>query len=380
LKHNILKLMKNRIKHWRIALTLILVSLCLSCVNYKKNVLDDNNVIEIREQGSFTVGGEVIQSSGTFDPVAHGFFNPTNQNTEGQTLHGDHATVFYQIPTQAKKLPLVFWHGYGQSMRTWQTTPDGREGFQSIFLRKKYSIYLVDQPRRGQSGRSTKPLTLNANTDDQLWFGIFRLGVNNEFYPNIQFSKDPEALNQFYRQITPDTGPLDIELNIKSISTLFDKVGPSILVTHSHSGGQGWLTALRNENIKAIVSYEPGSNFVFPENEIPNSIPYFGGTLSARGVPLETFKKLTEIPIVIYYGDYIPKEKVLDNPGKEQWRAALEMAKKWTRVVNKYCGDVTLVHLPEKDITGNTHFPMSDLNNKKIADLMNQWLETKNFN
>ena len=222
--------MKNRIKHWRIALTLILVSLCLSCVNYKKNVLDDNNVIEIREQGSFTVGGEVIQSSGTFDPVAHGFFNPTNQNTEGQTLHGDHATVFYQIPTQAKKLPLVFWHGYGQSMRTWQTTPDGREGFQSIFLRKKYSIYLVDQPRRGQSGRSTKPLTLNANTDDQLWFGIFRLGVNNEFYPNIQFSKDPEALNQFYRQITPDTGPLDIELNIKSISTLFDKVGPSILL------------------------------------------------------------------------------------------------------------------------------------------------------
>ena len=135
--------MKNRIKHWRIALTLILVSLCLSCVNYKKNVLDDNNVIEIREQGSFTVGGEVIQSSGTFDPVAHGFFNPTNQNTEGQTLHGDHATVFYQIPTQAKKLPLVFWHGYGQSMRTWQTTPDGREGFQSIFLRKKYSIYLL---------------------------------------------------------------------------------------------------------------------------------------------------------------------------------------------------------------------------------------------
>ncbi|MGB0778469.1 MAG: alpha/beta hydrolase [Flavobacteriaceae bacterium] len=372
--------MINKIKHWRTPLTILLVISTTSCNKDKNNILDDNDFIEIQDQGSFTVGGKVIQSSGTFDPVAHGYFNPTNQNTEGQTLHGDHATVYYQIPTQARKLPLVFWHGYGQSMRTWQTTPDGREGFQNIFLKKKYSIHLVDQPRRGQSGRSTKPLTLNANTDDQLWFGIFRLGINNEFYPNVQFSKDPQALNQFYRQITPDTGPLDIELNIKSISSLFDKVGPGILVTHSHSGGQGWLTALKNENIKAIVSFEPGSNFVFPENEIPNSIPYLGGTLSARGVPLETFIKLTQIPIVIYYGDYIPEEEVLDNPGQEQWRAALEMAKKWTEVVNNHGGDVTLVHLPEKGIIGNTHFPMSDLNNKKIADLMNQWLTTKNLN
>lgn len=164
------------IKYSRISSLLMLVSLCFSCNYGEKVALDDNNVIEIREQGSFTVGGEVIESSGTFDPVAHGYFNPTNQNTEGQTLHGDHATVFYQIPTQAKKLPLIFWHGYGQSMRTWQTTPDGREGFQSIFLKNKYSIYLVDQPRRGQSGRSTKALTLNANTDDQLWRNIICKG------------------------------------------------------------------------------------------------------------------------------------------------------------------------------------------------------------
>ncbi len=372
--------MKTKIKIWQIALTIIPVILCFSCHNYNKVVKQDTDNIVIREQGSFTIGGKVIKSSGNFDPVTHGFFNPTNQNAEGQTLHGDHATVFYQIPTQAKKLPLVFWHGYGQSMRTWQTTPDGREGFQNIFLRKKFAVYLIDQPRRGQSGRSTQPMTLNANTDDQLWFGIFRLGINNEFYPNVQFSKEPEALNQFYRQITPDTGPLDIELNTKTIATLFNKIGPGILVTHSHSGGQGWLTALQNKNIKAIISFEPGSNFVFPENEIPNSIPYLGGTLSARGVPEETFKKLTKIPIIIYYGDYIPKEKVVDNPGQEQWRAALEMAKKWTTVVNKHGGDVTLVHLPEKGIIGNTHFPMSDLNNKIIAEFINQWLETKNLN
>ncbi len=41
------------------------------------------------------------------------------------TLHGDHASVFYQIPARTRHTPLVFLHGYGQSTRGWMTTPDG---------------------------------------------------------------------------------------------------------------------------------------------------------------------------------------------------------------------------------------------------------------
>ncbi|WP_276165436.1 alpha/beta hydrolase [Zobellia alginiliquefaciens] len=337
------------------------------------------DAITIQRQGTFAIGGAVKESPGTFDPIAHGAFNPTNQSTEGQTLHGDHASVFYQIPTDARDLPLVFWHGYGQSMRTWQSTPDGREGFQSIFLRKGFPVYLLDQPRRGLAGKSLEPRNLEARTEDQLWFGIFRMGEGTEFYNNIQFSKEPEALEQFFRQSTPDTGPLNINLNIKAVSALFNKIGDGILVTHSHSGGQGWFTALENDNIKAIVSYEPGSNFVFPEDTVPEPIPYVGGTLRASGVTMEEFEKLTKIPIVIYYGDYIPETEV-ENPGQEQWRAALSMARKWTDAVNNAGGDVTLVVLPEKGIKGNTHFPMSDLNNQEIADLMYNWLIEKKLN
>ncbi|WP_300434863.1 alpha/beta fold hydrolase, partial [Christiangramia sp.] len=309
-------------------LMLLLILITISC-GIKKN---DQLIIE--EQGSFAVGGTVKTSPGTFDPIAHGAFNPGNQSTEGQTLHGDHAFVFYQKPVKARKLPLVFWHGYGQSMKTWQTTPDGREGFQTLFLRKGFPVYLIDQPRRGKAGRSTKPTTITAATDDQLWFGIFRLGLWPDFYPGIQFSKEPEAVEQFFRQITPDTGPLEIDVNIDAVSELFEKTGPAVLVTHSHSGGQGWITALKTYSIKAIASYEPGSNFVFPEGEVPEPMPYLGGELSARGVPMAEFKRLTEIPIIIYYGDYIPEEPV-QNPGKEQWRVALAMARKWKDVVNK---------------------------------------------
>ena len=332
--------------------------------------------IMISEQGSFAVGGTIKISPGTFDPIEHGALNPSNQSTRGQTLHGDHASVFYQKPLNARELPLVFWHGYGQSMKTWQTTPDGREGFQNIFLRHRWPVYLIDQPRRGLAGRSTEPTGITPLTDDQLWFGIFRLGTGTEFYPGIQFSKDPKALDQFYRQSTPDTGPLNLVVNIAAVSALFDKIGPGILVTHSHSGGQGWLTDLENPNIKAIACYEPGSNFVFPEGEVPEPIQFLGGELCARAVPMARFKRLTQIPIIIYYGDNIPEHPV-QNPGQEKWRAALAMAGKWKDVVNKHGGDVTLVQFPKIGLKGNTHFPMSDLNNLEVADHLLNWLKEK---
>lgn len=369
------------------SLKLLLIFFCVLLLNQACNEReqssdsspDQPSNLNIVKQGTFAVGGTVIKSSGTFDPINHGYFNPGNQSTEGQTLHGDHASVFYQIPSNARKLPLVFWHGYGQSMRTWQSTPDGRPGFQSIFLKKHYPIYLLDQPRRGLAGRSTTPRMINSRTEDQLWFGIFRLGEGTDFYPDVQFSKDPKALDQFFRQMTPDTGPLDLDLNINAVSALFDQIGDGVLVTHSHSGGQGWLTALESEHIKGIVSYEPGSNFVFPEEQIPAPIDYVGGTLRARGVPMKDFMKLTKIPIVIYYGDYIPNDPVA-SPGQEQWRAALTMARKWTETVNQAGGDVSLVHLPELGFIGNTHFPMSDLNNLQVADLMHNWLTEKDLN
>jgi hypothetical protein len=324
--------------------------------------------LQIKEQGSFAVGGTVITNPGKFDPL-----RPT---PDGQTLHGDHAYVFYQLPAKARQLPLVMWHGFGQFSKTWETTPDGREGYQNIFLRRDFGVYLIDQPRRGNAGRSTQPISLTPTPDEQGWFGTFRLGIWPDFFPGVQFSRDPETLNQYFRSMTSDTGPIDVEVNARAVAALFDKIGPGILVTHSHSGGFGWRTAIKNQNVRAIVSYEPGSGFVFPEGEVPPPIPSSGGALAAVGIPLAEFMLLTRIPIVIYYGDFIPKEPIA-NPGQDGWRARLEMARKWRDVVNKHGGDVTVVHLPEVGIKGNTHFPFSDLNNLQVADLMSRWLNKK---
>ncbi|MFC3333918.1 alpha/beta hydrolase [Flavobacterium palustre] len=322
----------------------------------------------IIEQGSFAVGGTVITNPGTFNP-----YNPT---PEGQTFHGDHAYVFYQIPTESKKLPLVMWHGIGQFSKTWETTPDGREGFQNIFLRRKFPVYVIDQPRRGNAGRSTVPATINPIPDEQQWFDTFRIGIWPNYFEGVQFSRDSLTLNQYFRSMTPSIGTIDANINSDAVSKLFNKIGPAILVTHSHSGGMGWLTALKNQNVKAIISYEPGSGFLFPDGEVPSPKASSAGTLEAVGIPKEDFMLLTKIPIVIYYGDFIP-EQPSNNPGIDGWRVRLEMARLWRDVVNKYGGDVTVVHLPEVGLKGNTHFPFSDLNNIEVANLMSKWLKEK---
>jgi len=350
-----------------VALTLAFVSLSFTaCATTNFN--GKTAPMVIKEQGSFAVGGTVITAPGTYKPFSNA--------RDGQTCHGDHAYVFYQVPVNARKLPLVFWHGYGQFSKTWESTPDGREGFQNIFLRRGFSTYVLDQPRRGNAGRTTQSVTVSTNPDEQFWFNMFRVGVWPDFYPDVQFSKDKEALNQYFRQMTPDTGPIDIDVNSDAVSALFEKIGPGILVTHSHSGGMGWNTVLKSSRIRAIISYEPGSNFIFPKDELPHPVKSKFGDLEAVGVSMADFMKLTTIPIVIYYGDNIASQPS-DDYGKDQWRIRLAMAKKWADAINRHGGDVTVIHLPEVGIHGNTHFPFSDLNNLEIADLMSKWLAEK---
>src|SRR5690606_9775721 len=172
----------------------------------------------IAEQGSFAVGGTVKTEAGSFD--VNDALKP-----QGQTFHGDHAYVFYQIPVKARKYPLVFLHGAGESKKTWETTPDGREGFQNLLLRRSFGVYLLDQPRRGEAGKSTVEATLKPTPDEQFWFTQFRIGNYPDFFPGVQFPKDSASLEQFYRQMTPNTGNFDGNVISEAISGLFDKIG-----------------------------------------------------------------------------------------------------------------------------------------------------------
>ena len=219
----------------------------------------------IQAQGSFAVGGAVRRTPGDYD---------NNKPTSvGQSFHGDHLYAFYQVPQNAKATSVVMLHGAFQSARSWETTSDGREGFQTLFLRRGFPVYLVDQPRRGRAGNSTVATTVEPTPYDQLFFDQFRLGKWPNYFDNVQFDRKPQTLDQFFRSVTPNTGPYDAAVISDAMAALFDKIGPAVLFSHSQAGGPGWLTAIKSPNVKAIVAFEPGSGLIFPQSELPPAMP-----------------------------------------------------------------------------------------------------------
>lgn len=335
----------------------------------------------IDAQGTFNAGGRTVKGEGVFDPmntVSPYIWpeDPFSYPANGQSLHGDNAHIFYQIPAEAKENPIVMLHGGFQTMKCWQTTADGREGFQNIFLRKGYPVYLVDQPRRGESGRSTQAAIVPQVLEDEIQFNIFRLGLWPNYYEGTQFPKDSkDALDNFYYLMTNNHGDYDIELNADALAEVFEKIGGGIYFTHSQSGGIGWLTATKTDKVKAIVAFEPGSCFLFPEEEAPKTLysEIEWSNLPPATASMEDFLKLTRMPIIIIYGDNIAKEPCRE-VGRDHWRIRVEMARKFVDCINRHGGHAELVCLPDIGIYGNTHNIFSDLNNLEIADLVEEWI------
>ena len=51
------------------------------------------------------------------------------------------------------------------------------------------------------------------------------------------------------------------------MSAVVDKSGSGNPLYLTQGGGPGWYTAMKNNKVKAIYAFEPGSGFVFPEKD-----------------------------------------------------------------------------------------------------------------
>lgn len=319
--------------------------------------------IQISRQGVFSSGGTVTAPlPGTYDYTR----NWLDPDRKGTTTHVDHANTFYQIPAKGNGTPIVFLHGYGQTRTGWQSTPDGREGWSDLFLRKGYSVFLVDQPRRGAAGATEKIVTDAGDVfpngtfkvGEQAWYTHFRIGrVAPERYAGSQFPAGAEAQRQFFCQMTPNTGNYDEKLFGQALSAVLDDVKKmtgrkTVYVTHSQGGRVGWQTDA--DDIAAIVAVEPGGS---PEIGSPEYRKF----LDAR------------VPILFLFGDNIengPK----DIQSTAFWQAVLKMCRDFSAQYNKDGGDARVIYLPDLGIRGNSHFMFEEMNNAQIADLIEKWL------
>ena len=292
---------------------------------------------------------------------------------DGQTLHGDHAYVFYQVPVNARKPPARPLAWRGAVLEDVGNHPGRARGVpQTSSLRRRFPRLpdLISRAVGARDGaREAAPLTPSA--DDQARFGAFRVGVRPNYYHGRAFSRDPEALNQFFRQSTPKHGAVrhrgDLECGRGAVPAGSGR-GSSSPTRKAAVRGGGRFSSPRTSAVSS--PYEPGSNFMFPQGEVPPPMPSAAGPLEgSRRAAVRVHEAHADCRSSSTTATTSPNSR-RQALGEDNWRVRLQMARLWRDAVNRRGGDVTVVHLPQVGIHGNTHFPFSDLNNLEVADLL----------
>ena len=299
----------------------------------------------IERQGSFSAGGKVI-------------------GTPPNTLHCDHGVVEYQIPVKPRKYALFMWHSSGT--KVWQQRWDGGEGFQSMFLRQGYPVYLWDGPRVGRANWGCEAYTYTPKTNvDFVNLWAWRIAdQKGQWFPGVQFPvNDPAAMDEAQRGRYDefDTTP-NVLLQADAAAEAIDRIGPSVLLTNSAGGLRAMVTATKSDNVKAIVAYETPA-FVFPEGEGPQGPT---GPIDSVRVPMADFMKLTKIPIQIVWGD---------NTAGTFWDSSVKLAQQFVDIVNAHGGHAEMLMLPSVGLKGNTHIAFADLNNVQVAAQLSAFLK-----
>lgn len=204
-----------------------------------------------------------------------GTFFVGGRYAEGGKVMTGQAHVLYLTPAKRlHKTALVFIPGAGQTITNFLSTPDGRPGWARQFVEQGWAVYLMDQPGRGASGydqdaygpaarqppdfvakRFTAPQDFAPQDGQPQGWPQAKL---HDQWPGTGKPGDP-VFDQFYAsQVSSAAGGVSAKLVAEAGAALLDKIGPSVVVTHSQSGAFGWaIGEARPDLVKAIVAIEP---------------------------------------------------------------------------------------------------------------------------
>jgi pimeloyl-ACP methyl ester carboxylesterase len=309
-------------------------------------------VLRIAKQGSMEAGGRTIDC-----PTNDGGDPTSTRWPAGQVLV-DNVYATYQYPAEQRyPYPILFNPGGGHTARVYDTTPDGREGWLTLFLRQGFAVYGVDRPNTGRAGTDVCKINavrlgragaaelpaINRYAAESSWV-TFRWGPKfGEPYPNTQFPVE-FADNYYPQTVSTYRDPEETPKSVAAFAALIDKIAePVIFESWSSSGLLGYLTAAaRPQRVKAILAVE-------------TSVTAFDM------IEPDARRKLAGIPIYIVIGDHAQDR--------------VDASRKFQREMAAIGGDVTVDVLPEAGIFGNGHTMMLEKNNKQIMFRMIAWLE-----
>jgi pimeloyl-ACP methyl ester carboxylesterase len=331
------------------------------------------------------------------------FMLPRNAGDQGGNQFGDHQG---KDGNGKKHIPIAIVHGCCLSTKSWQTTPDGRMGWDEYFVRQGFDTYMIDQVGRGRSAfdateynqvrtGALTPVTalppINIATDQFAW-NVFRWGTSpctaspcsttDTPHPGIRFPMNTVGVGagsnlQFYNMVVPDmngtlsgraspgcaggtctpTDPAAFFNTPAQMAELANELGGAILMGHSQSSGFPTMAALQSgsQGVKGIVQIETGC---------------FGNLTPAE------ITILSRIPILIIYGDFAATSPITTSCQTE------------ISQITAAGGDIHFAWLPNLTpgslysgspgpITGNDHMMMLDNNNQQIAQIIIDWAASR---
>jgi pimeloyl-ACP methyl ester carboxylesterase len=312
---------------------------------------------DVREIGSFHVGGRTITLEGL--PVRELFYTSSAGTPLKVDPNGDYQVEqmyvqYVKLAQPQAKYPLLMVHGGGMTGVNWETTPDGRPGFQMYFLQHGHDVYISDSVERGRASFArpeiwkSEPFFPVAKATWEL----ARVGPPSSYqtdpakrvaYPDSKFPI--AAFDQLMKERVPRW-----TTNDAAAQTAYDlyvqRVCPCVIMAHSTGGPFALNMALHApDKIKALILLEPA-----------------GAPDPANG----DIGKLKGVPHLYVWADHTSDEPSM--------KVVIPLAVRWRDALNRIGAPVEWIELPKLGIAGNTHVMMMDVNNLQIADLIQSWM------
>lgn len=317
-----------------------------------------DDVIRVIRRGSFHVGGELTKIKGApvedldYSGKFKFHFDPNGTHWTKQMY------VQYTVLAEPKApFPVLMWHGGGLTGVTWETTPDGREGWDTLFLRAGYDVYVSDAVERGRAGWAKfpeiNPMPPVFHSFEARWLNLkmgetYPIPYEGQRFPVKYY--DHLMMQGVPRWITSDAWTMNAY--VEYLRKMQREVPGVVLMAHS----QGCIFAQKAAQmfpnfVKALILVEP---VVF----------------LAAGEDLSMFK---DIPMLFVWGDFMSEKFKIVHSGIESVRRDIP---RYRAGLEKNDVDYTWMSLPEFGITGNSHMLMMDDNSAEIAGMICGWLES----
>jgi hypothetical protein len=161
------------------------------------------------------------------------------------------------VPQAGGGIPVVMVHGATLTGKTWETTPDGRMGWDEYFVRKGHPVYvgrgrsgfnqaIYNNVRAGSVAPASQPELLRFS-DESVWPN-FRFGPKvGVVFEDSQFPI--AAVDELAKQAVPDMnrGLPTPTPTIKALSDLASELKGAVLMGHR---SQGHFPSQRRSSIR----------------------------------------------------------------------------------------------------------------------------------